>query len=111
MTVTSSDNSAAPTWCAVRESSCSTWLRRPTGVPHPPDQPPCVFVISTSGGVASLAWGARRGLLVKGGASLEMLGRTTVVAFDKTGILTEGGPRVIDVRGLQPEAIMRWCCW
>lgn len=40
-----------------------------------------------------------------------MLGRTTVVAFDKTGILTEGGPRVTDVRGLQPEAIMRWCCW
>ncbi len=67
---------------------------------------PCALVISTPAAIAaSLSSGARRGLLLKGGAVLENLGKITAAAFDKTGTLTEGKPQVTDVIGFaRPEA-------
>lgn len=61
---------------------------------------PCALVISTPAAIASgLSAGARRGLLMKGGAVLETLGKVTTVAFDKTGTLTEGRPKITDIVG------------
>ncbi|MBC2883901.1 cadmium-translocating P-type ATPase [Ochrobactrum sp. CM-21-5] len=66
---------------------------------------PCALVISTPAAIAaSLSSGARRGLLMKGGAVLETIGKITTACFDKTGTLTEGKPKVTDVlAGTLPE--------
>ncbi|MBD8554104.1 cadmium-translocating P-type ATPase [Rhizobium sp. CFBP 8762] len=62
---------------------------------------PCALVISTPAAIAAgLSAGARRGLLLKGGAVLEGLRKINTVALDKTGTLTEGKPKVTDVVGL-----------
>lgn len=59
---------------------------------------PCALVISTPAAIASgLAAGARHGLLIKGGAALEMLGKVRTIAFDKTGTLTIGRPEITDI--------------
>ena len=63
---------------------------------------PCALVISTPAAIAAaLSAGARRGLLLKGGAVLESLGKVTTAAFDKTGTLTEGKPKVTDIIGFE----------
>ena len=59
---------------------------------------PCALVISVPAAIAaSLSAGARRGLLIKGGAVLENIGKATIACFDKTGTLTEGKPVVTDI--------------
>ena len=59
---------------------------------------PCALVLSAPAAVLSgVAQAARRGVLVKGGAHLENLGRMKAIAFDKTGTITLGRPQVTEV--------------
>jgi HflK protein len=54
---------------------------------------PCALVLAAPiAVVAAIARLAREGVLVKKGAALEAVGRTTCMVFDKTGTLTTGRP-------------------
>ena len=64
---------------------------------------PCALVLSIPSAVlAAIAWGARHGILFRGGAAVEKLAETNIVALDKTGTLTTGELRVEKVESFPP---------
>jgi P-type Cu+ transporter len=59
---------------------------------------PCAVGLATPlSVVAAVGAGARRGVLMKGGLSLETLAKVDTLLIDKTGTLTHGRPRITDV--------------
>ena len=71
---------------------------------------PCALVLATPTAIAAgIGRLVRMGILVKGGATLENLGRLRAVLFDKTGTLTCARPRVSQVvaaSGYTPEQVL-----
>ncbi len=58
----------------------------------------CGVKLSTATAIsASIGKAARKGILVKGGQTLETLSKVNTVVFDKTGTITEGRPTVKDI--------------
>ena len=57
---------------------------------------PCALVLSIPSAIlAAIAWGAKHGVLFRGGAAIEKLADISVVALDKTGTLTTGELAVV----------------
>jgi Cd2+/Zn2+-exporting ATPase len=66
---------------------------------------PCALVLSIPSAIlAAIAWGARNGILFRGGAAIEKLREVNCVAFDKTGTLTTGELAVVGVESFPPGA-------
>ncbi|MEU1256174.1 heavy metal translocating P-type ATPase [Streptomyces chartreusis] len=67
---------------------------------------PCAVVLATMPPLLSaIANAGRHGVLVKSAVAMERLGQIDAVALDKTGTLTEGAPRVVDVRPLRERGL------
>ncbi|MGW6787645.1 heavy metal translocating P-type ATPase [Streptomyces chartreusis] len=67
---------------------------------------PCAVVLATMPPLLSaIANAGRHGVLVKSAVAMERLGQIDAVALDKTGTLTEGTPRVVDVRPLRERGL------
>ncbi|MBM3292542.1 cation-translocating P-type ATPase [Candidatus Bathyarchaeota archaeon] len=61
---------------------------------------PCALTLATPMAVAaSIGNSARKGILIRNGASLQKLADIDTVILDKTGTLTLGRPKVTDVKG------------
>ena len=72
---------------------------------------PCALGLATPMSImVGIGRGAQAGVLVKNAEAIERLEKVTTVVVDKTGTLTEGKPRLVEVRpvsGLAPEELVR----
>jgi len=73
---------------------------------------PCALILGTpTAVVASIGNAARQGILIKGGAFLEQMGRLKILLLDKTGTLTQGRPKVVELKpfnGLNEKEVLYW---
>jgi heavy metal translocating P-type ATPase len=72
---------------------------------------PCPLLLAAPVAIVSgLSRAAREGVVIRDGGALELLGRARTLLMDKTGTLTTGRPRVIDVAaapGQLPAEVLR----
>jgi Cd2+/Zn2+-exporting ATPase len=73
---------------------------------------PCALVLGTpTAVVAAIGNAARQGILIKGGAFLEQMGRLKILLMDKTGTLTHGRPKVVEMKtfdGPDEKEVLYW---
>jgi len=73
---------------------------------------PCSTVLAASTAIsAGIANGAKLGILIKGGESLEKVSQSEVFCFDKTGTLTTGRPIIKDIvtiKGIDKSTIIEY---
>jgi len=73
---------------------------------------PCALVLGTpTAVVAAIGNAARQGILIKGGVYLEQMGRLKTLLMDKTGTLTHGRPKVVEIStvdGMDEEEVLSW---
>ena len=71
---------------------------------------PCPLILAVPIAiVAGLSRAAKRGVIIKGGAILELLAQTDTVLLDKTGTLTHGGPAITEINtrpGLSDDEVL-----
>ena len=59
---------------------------------------PCALALATPTSImAAIGKGTKRGVIIKSGAALELLGKADTIAFDKTGTITCGRLEVSDI--------------
>ncbi|WP_405655069.1 heavy metal translocating P-type ATPase [Streptomyces sp. NBC_00019] len=72
---------------------------------------PCPLLLAAPVAIVSgLSRASRLGVVIRDGGALENLGRARTLLLDKTGTLTRGRPRVLDVAaapGLKPAEVLR----
>jgi len=60
---------------------------------------PCALGLATPAAImVGMGVGARRGILFKTAEALEIVGKASIIALDKTGVVTSGRPRVVELQ-------------
>lgn len=73
---------------------------------------PCPLLLAAPVAIVSgLSRASRVGVVIRDGGALENLGRARTLLLDKTGTLTGGRPRVLDVTAAPDWTARRSCAW